>query len=81
MEIQAYMAEARRVTDARLKELLPAETAYPEVIHQAMAYSVVCRRQTVSAHAVSGGLRGRLRLLGSLRWTQPVPWNAFIPIR
>lgn len=40
MEIQAYMAEARRVTDARLKELLPAETAYPEVIHQAMAYSV-----------------------------------------
>jgi geranylgeranyl diphosphate synthase type II len=40
MDIKTYMKEARVVTDARLKELLPAETAYPEVIHQAMAYSV-----------------------------------------
>jgi len=40
MEIKTYMKEARDITDARLKELLPAETAYPEVIHQAMAYSV-----------------------------------------
>ena len=40
MDIRTYMAEARAITDARLKELLPAETAYPEVIHQAMAYSV-----------------------------------------
>ena len=40
MEIKKYMKEARDITDARLKELLPAETAYPEVIHQAMAYSV-----------------------------------------
>ena len=40
MDIKTYMKEARVVTDARLKELLPAEDAYPEVIHQAMAYSV-----------------------------------------
>ncbi len=40
MEIQAYMAEARRVTDQRLEELLPAETVYPGIIHQAMRYSV-----------------------------------------
>lgn len=40
MDIKAYMAEVRNVTDARLHQLLPAETLYPEVIHQAMAYSV-----------------------------------------
>lgn len=40
MDIKTYMKEARAVTDTRLKELLPAETDYPEVIHQAMAYSV-----------------------------------------
>lgn len=40
MDIKAYMAEVRNATDARLHQLLPAETLYPEVIHQAMAYSV-----------------------------------------
>lgn len=40
MDIKAYMAEVRNVTDARLHQLLPAETLYPEVIHQAMTYSV-----------------------------------------
>ncbi len=40
MDIKAYMAEVRSITDARLHQLLPAENLYPEVIHQAMAYSV-----------------------------------------
>jgi len=40
MDIKAYMAEVRAMTDARLRQLLPAEDRYPEVIHQAMAYSV-----------------------------------------
>ena len=40
MDLNTYMREARSMTDKRLKELLPAETQYPEVIHQAMAYSV-----------------------------------------
>ena len=40
MEIKEYMAEVRELTDARLKQLLPAETDYPAIIHEAMAYSV-----------------------------------------
>ena len=40
MEIKEYMAEVRELTDARLKQLLPAETEYPAIIHEAMAYSV-----------------------------------------
>lgn len=40
MEIKEYMAQVRKVTDSRLAELLPAETCYPEVIHQAMRYSI-----------------------------------------
>ncbi len=40
MDLKTYMQEARSITDKRLKELLPAETQYPEVIHKAMAYSV-----------------------------------------
>lgn len=40
MDIKAYMTEVRAMTDARLRQLLPTEDCYPEVIHQAMAYSV-----------------------------------------
>lgn len=40
MKIKAYMAKVRSVTDSRMAELLPEETCYPEVIHQAMRYSV-----------------------------------------
>lgn len=40
MTIKEYMAEVKQLTDARLLELLPSEQAYPELIHQAMAYSV-----------------------------------------
>ena len=40
MEIKAYMKEARQLTDQRLRELLPTEDTYPQIIHEAMAYSV-----------------------------------------
>ena len=40
MELKQYMADVREKTDRRLRELLPAETEYPETIHKAMAYSV-----------------------------------------
>lgn len=40
MEIKKYMADGRAMTDERLRQLLPAETEYPAVIHEAMAYSV-----------------------------------------
>lgn len=40
MTIKEYMAEVKQLTDARLLELLPSEQTYPELIHQAMAYSV-----------------------------------------
>lgn len=40
MDIKTYMTEISAITETRLRELLPAETAYPEIIHEAMAYSV-----------------------------------------
>ncbi len=40
MDIKTYMAQISAMTEARLHELLPAEQSYPEVIHEAMAYSV-----------------------------------------
>lgn len=40
MDVKTYMAEMGRATDGRLRQLLPAESVYPEIIHQAMAYSV-----------------------------------------
>lgn len=39
-DIKTYMSEIGVITDQRLRELLPAETIYPEIIHEAMAYSV-----------------------------------------
>ena len=36
MEIKAYMKEARQLTDQRLRELLPTEDTYPQIIHEAM---------------------------------------------
>ena len=40
MAIKSYMTEISAVTEARLQELLPSVQSYPEVIHEAMAYSV-----------------------------------------
>ena len=40
MDIKSYMTEISAVTEARLQELLPSVQSYPEVIHEAMAYSV-----------------------------------------
>lgn len=40
MDIKNYMTQISALTEARLRELLPAEESYPEVIHEAMAYSV-----------------------------------------
>lgn len=40
MDIKNYMTQISALTEARLRELLPAEQSYPEVIHEAMAYSV-----------------------------------------
>ena len=38
--IKTYMTDVSAMTEARLRELLPSEQSYPEVIHEAMAYSV-----------------------------------------
>ena len=38
--IKTYMSDISAMTEARLRELLPSEQSYPEVIHEAMAYSV-----------------------------------------
>ena len=38
--IKTYMSNISAMTDARLRELLPSAQSYPEVIHEAMAYSV-----------------------------------------
>ncbi len=38
--IKTYMSEISVMTEERLRELLPSEQSYPEVIHQSMAYSV-----------------------------------------
>lgn len=40
MDIKTYMAKVCAEIDFRLKELLPAKTVYPEIIHEAMHYSV-----------------------------------------
>ena len=41
MNLQSYLSEKRRVVDAALEEYLPHEGRFPEVIHQAMRYSVL----------------------------------------
>ncbi len=40
MDIHAYLSESKRLVDACLERLLPAETEEPSTIHQAMRYSV-----------------------------------------
>lgn len=40
MDIKTYMTQISAMTEARLRELLPSENLYPEVIHEAMAYSI-----------------------------------------
>lgn len=40
LEIEKYLAEKRAVIEAALDALLPAATAYPSRIHEAMRYSV-----------------------------------------
>lgn len=37
---QAFQQEYKQLVDRRLRELLPGESVYPEVIHEAMAYSL-----------------------------------------
>ncbi len=39
-DLEAYLAERRRAVDEALERCLPAATAYPPVIHEAMRYSV-----------------------------------------
>ena len=39
-DIKRYMEQIGILTETRLRELLPSEQAYPEVIHRAMAYSI-----------------------------------------
>ena len=39
-DIKTYMSDVSAMTEMRLRELLPSENSYPEVIHEAMAYSV-----------------------------------------
>ena len=39
-DIKTYMSDVSAMTVMRLRELLPSENSYPEVIHEAMAYSV-----------------------------------------
>jgi geranylgeranyl diphosphate synthase type II len=41
MTLASYLEERRKRIDARLRELVPAETAVPSVIHQAMRYSLL----------------------------------------
>jgi geranylgeranyl diphosphate synthase type II len=39
-DLEAYLGERRRAVDEALERCLPAATAYPPVIHEAMRYSV-----------------------------------------
>ena len=39
-DITTYMTQISTLTETRLRELLPAQDSYPEVIHEAMAYSI-----------------------------------------
>jgi geranylgeranyl diphosphate synthase type II len=39
-DLEGYLAERRRAVDEALERYLPAATAYPPVIHEAMRYSV-----------------------------------------
>lgn len=40
MDLQSYLKERASLIDATLQSLLPQETLYPHVVHQAMRYSV-----------------------------------------
>ncbi len=40
MDLSEYLGQQRRVVDAQLGSLVPAETAQPETIHRAMRYSL-----------------------------------------
>lgn len=40
MDIKLYLKQQKEIIDRRLDELLPSESAYPPIIHQAMHYSV-----------------------------------------
>ncbi len=40
MDINAYISESKKLVDARLEKLLPAESEEPSTIHKAMRYSV-----------------------------------------
>ncbi len=59
--IEEYLANQKRIIDAHLDDLLPPATVYPEIIHEAMRYSMFAggkRIRPVLALATAEALRG-----------------------
>ena len=48
MDFSAYLEEKRRVVDGYLDRVVPADTAPPETLHQAMRYSLFAGGKRVS---------------------------------
>jgi geranylgeranyl diphosphate synthase type II len=66
LNIEQYMRRQKELVDARLDELLPRAAVYPEIIHEAMRYSVFAggkRLRPVLALATGEALRGDLLYL------------------
>lgn len=64
--IEEYLSSQRELVDAYLEELLPAPPAYPEVLHEAMKYTVFAggkRIRPILALATGEALGGDFRRL------------------
>ena len=69
MDIQAYISESKKLVDACLDQLLPAESKEPTTIHKAMRYSVFAggkRVRPILVLASGESLEGNRRILLNL---------------